>query len=164
VKIGLIAVGRLKAGPERELAQRYHERAAAIGRTLGLVVPAVVDLGESRSPDASARKAEEAAAILARIDTGRTADAAVIAFDERGEALTSEAFAGRLAGWRDGGTSGMALVIGGPDGLDPAVRQRADLILSFGAMTLPHQIVRVLVLEQLYRAMTIMAGHPYHRP
>ncbi|GGC45608.1 23S rRNA (pseudouridine(1915)-N(3))-methyltransferase RlmH [Chelatococcus reniformis] len=164
MKIGLIAVGRLKAGPERELAQRYHERATALGRTLGLAVLPFVELAESRSPDTSGRKAEEAAAILARIDTGRAADTAVVAFDERGEAVTSEVFAGRLAAWRDGGMPGMALVIGGPDGLDPAVRQRADLTLSFGAMTLPHQIVRVLVLEQLYRAMTIMAGHPYHRP
>ncbi len=76
---------------------------------------------------------------------------------------TSEAFAGRLQGWRDGGRAAVACVIGGPDGLDPVVRERAALVVSFGALTLPHQIVRVLVAEQLYRALTIIAGHPYHR-
>lgn len=164
MKIGLIAVGRLKAGPERDLVQRYHERAVALGRTLGFSALAVTEFGESRAADASMRKAEEAAAILTKTDLDRTREAVMVAFDERGDTLTSEAFAVRLAAWRDGGTPSLVLVLGGPDGLAPLIRQKAALTLSFGAMTLPHQIARIIVLEQLYRAMTIMAGHPYHRP
>lgn len=87
----------------------------------------------------------------------------MIALDERGRNLDSDGFAGRLAMARDAGTPAAALLIGGADGLDAQLRERAAWVLSFGALTIPHQIVRALVLEQLYRAMTIMAGHPYHR-
>ena len=83
--------------------------------------------------------------------------------DERGRTLSSEDFAGKLGAWRDGGASVCALVIGGPDGLDPAFRAAADLTIAFGAMTWPHQIVRALAAEQLFRALTILSGHPYHR-
>jgi 23S rRNA (pseudouridine1915-N3)-methyltransferase len=86
-----------------------------------------------------------------------------VAFDERGRSMTSEDLADRLRAWRDGGAPALACAIGGADGLDPMVRERAALVLSFGALTLPHQLVRVLVLEQLYRGLTILSGHPYHR-
>ena len=87
----------------------------------------------------------------------------LILFDERVKALASEAFAERLGAWKDAGEDAATFVIGGPDGLDPDLRAEADLVLSFGTMTWPHQLVRVMALEQLYRAMTILAGHPYHR-
>jgi 23S rRNA (pseudouridine1915-N3)-methyltransferase len=93
----------------------------------------------------------------------RAGASVLVVFDERGKSPTSEAFAERIRHWRDEGRPGIACIIGGPDGLDPKVRQRADLVVSFGALTMPHQIVRALVAEQLYRALTIMAGHPYHR-
>ncbi len=86
-----------------------------------------------------------------------------VCFDEAGRGLTSEAFARRLESWRDDGGGEVSFVIGGPDGLAASLKDRADLLLSFGAFTLPHQLVRVLALEQLYRGLTILAGHPYHR-
>jgi 23S rRNA (pseudouridine1915-N3)-methyltransferase len=101
--------------------------------------------------------AAEAAALLARSEASK-----LVVLDERAPSLTSTDFAERLRSWRDSGLSA-SFVIGGPDGLDEAVRRRADLPLSFGQLTLPHQIVRVLVAEQIYRALTIVAGHPYHR-
>ena len=154
----MIAVGRLKSGPERDLAERYRERAEALGRAGGFSPVEVVEIPESRVRRDADRRAEEARAILER-----AGPATLIAFDERGRSIPSEDLAGRLGQWRDGGTPALAFVVGGADGLDPSVRERAALVLSFGAMTLPHQLVRVLVLEQLYRCLTIFAGHPYHR-
>ncbi len=91
------------------------------------------------------------------------AGAVLCVLDERGEELTSPAFASRMADWRDGGRQDAAFVIGGADGVDPALRARADLVLSFGRMVWPHLLVRVMLAEQLYRATTILAGSPYHR-
>ena len=158
MRLSLIAVGRLKSGPERDLVDRYRGRIEGLGRTLGIAGVEFIELPESRARRDADRRAEEAAAILERAGA-----AALLIFDERGRSPTSEAFAERLGSWRDGGQAAIACVIGGPDGLDPAVRERAALVVSFGALTLPHQIVRVLVAEQLYRALTIIAGHPYHR-
>jgi 23S rRNA (pseudouridine1915-N3)-methyltransferase len=161
VKLTVVAVGRLKSGPERDLARRYRERAEALGRASGFSPVEVVEIAESRARRDADRRAEEARAILDR--AGPAASALLVAFDERGRSISSESLAERLRTWRDGGTPALALVVGGADGLDPLVRDRAELVLSFGAMTLPHQLVRVLVLEQLYRCLTILAGHPYHR-
>ena len=154
----MVAVGRLKSGPERDLAERYRERAEALGRAGGFAPVEVVEIPESRARRDADRRAEEARAVLERAGT-----VPLVAFDERGRSLPSEDLARRLGQWRDGGTPALAFAIGGADGLDPSVRERAALVLSFGAMTLPHQIVRVLALEQLYRCLTILAGHPYHR-
>lgn len=158
MRLALIAIGRLKDGPERDLCERYRERGVALGRSLGLTGPDIVELAESRGRRADERKREEATAILAKTQPGL-----LIALDERGSALTSERFAQRLATARDSGMAAATLVIGGADGLHDDIRKQAELTLAFGALTIPHQIVRALVLEQLYRAMTIMAGHPYHR-
>ena len=89
--------------------------------------------------------------------------AVLVALDARGQSLTSEAFAARLAKWRDGSAGDLAFVIGGADGLEPALVKRADLVLSLGAMTWPHMLARAMLAEQLYRAATILQGHPYHR-
>lgn len=159
MRLAVVAIGRLKAGSERDLALRYRERAAQLGRGLGFPACEIVEIPESRARRPQDRCAEEGAAILAHA-TG----AALIAYDERGRTdLTSEAFADRVSAWRDAARPSLAVVIGGADGLDPTVRARADLTLSFGASTLPHGLVRVLALEQVYRALTILAGHPYHR-
>ena len=158
MRLGLIAIGRLKDGPERDLCSRYHERALGLGRGLGLAGPDIVEIGESRARRSDERRAEEAKLIGERLPPGL-----VIALDERGKSMGSEAFAARLANARDAGTPAATLLIGGADGLAEPLRARADIVLSFGALTMPHQIVRALALEQLYRAMTIMAGHPYHR-
>jgi 23S rRNA (pseudouridine1915-N3)-methyltransferase len=158
MRLALITVGRLKDGPERELCERYRERAAALGRTLSLSGPDIVEIAESRGRRADERRREEGQAILARLQPGL-----VIALDERGKSQGSDAFAAKIAAARDAGTACASLLIGGADGLAEDIRARADLTLAFGALTMPHQIVRVLALEQLYRAMTIIAGHPYHR-
>ena len=158
MRLSLLAVGRLKNGPERELVERYRQRIDGMGRSFGLTGFDLVELPESRARREDDRRAEEASTLLDRIGPS-----VVVAFDERGKSPSSEAFAERIRHWRDEGRPGIACIIGGPDGLDPKVRQRADLVVSFGALTMPHQIVRALVAEQLYRALTIMAGHPYHR-
>lgn len=158
MRLSLVAVGRLKSGPEREFVDRYAKRIEGIGRSLGVSGLDMIELPESRARRDDDRRAEEAAAVLERVGTS-----ALVVLDERGKSPTSEAFAARLQAWRDEGRPGLAFVIGGPDGLDPKIRSRADWVISFGALTLPHQIVRGLVAEQIYRALTIMAGHPYHR-
>jgi 23S rRNA (pseudouridine1915-N3)-methyltransferase len=158
VKLAVVAVGRLKAGPERDLAERYRGRIEAIGRKLGLAPVEIVEVPESRAPREADRRSEEAALLRQRAGPGL-----LVAFDERGRSPTSEAFAGELRRWRDDGRAAAVFLIGGADGLDATLRDRADLVVSFGALTLPHQLVRVLVLEQIYRALTILSGHPYHR-
>ena len=160
MRLLVAAVGRLKAGPERDLAARYRERAAQLGRGLGFSACDVVELSEGRARRAADRCAEEAAGLLAHLPAGGV----LCAYDERGRAdLPSEAVADRIRLWRDAGRPALVVTVGGADGLDAAVRARADLTLSFGAATLPHGLVRVLALEQLYRSLTILAGHPYHR-
>lgn len=158
MRLAVIAVGRLKDGPERELCERYRERAVALGRSTGLSGPDIVEITEGRGRRPEERKREEAQAILAKTQTGL-----IIALDERGRQLGSETFASRIATARDSGTGHASLIIGGADGLSEEIRDKADITLAFGALTIPHQIVRALVLEQLYRAMTIISGHPYHR-
>jgi 23S rRNA (pseudouridine1915-N3)-methyltransferase len=157
MRLGIVAVGRLKDGPERDLIERYRGRIGPMAGSLGCSGLDIVELPEGRGRREDERRAEEAATIRARIG------GAVIVFDERGRAIDSEAFAAKLRDWRDQARPSLSCVIGGPDGLDPSLRDGADLALSFGAMTLPHQLVRVLVAEQIYRALTILAGHPYHR-
>lgn len=158
MRVLVLSVGRLKAGPEKALVERYLERAGPLARQLGFGAIDIAELAESNARGADQRKAEEGRALLARCLPGP-----IVAFDERGVDCTSEQFAHRFSTWRDGGEGGINLVVGGPDGLDESVRKAAALVLSFGAMTLPHQIVRALVLEQVYRCLTILAGHPYHR-
>jgi 23S rRNA (pseudouridine1915-N3)-methyltransferase len=87
----------------------------------------------------------------------------VVALDERGKSITSGAFAQQLMRWRDDGRPAASFIIGGADGLDPALAGKADLVLSFSPLTWPHQLVRIMLSEQLYRATTILSGHPYHR-
>ena len=160
MRLAIVCVGRLKAGSERDLAARYRERATALGRGLGMSSFNLTEIPESRARRAADRLHEEADAIFAVLP----AEYAVIAYDERGRTdLSSEAIAEQVALWRDAARPALAFVVGGPDGLAASVRARADLILAFGRATLPHGLVRVLVLEQAYRTLTILAGHPYHR-
>ena len=158
LRVTLVGVGRLKAGLERDLASRYIDRSVAAGRPLGLMID-VRDLEESRARRAADRKREEASALRAAVSE----DCEILALDETGRALDSQGFAAIVAAARDAGRSTLAIVIGGADGLDPEYRRGADHVVSFGAMTWPHQLVRVMAAEQIYRAVTIIAGHPYHR-
>lgn len=149
----------MKQGPERELVARYLERAVATGKPLGLTGFSVTELIESRAGSAAARKADEARAIHEHLP----GDVRLIALDERGKTTDSQGFAQHIARWRDDGKASASFVIGGADGLDPDFVQRADLTLSFSPLTWPHQLVRIMLAEQLYRATTILSGHPYHR-
>ncbi len=159
MRLLLVSVGRAKAGPERELAARYIERAAAAGRAIGFASLDPRELEESRARRAEDRKEEEAKAIGGALPPGCD----VIAFDEGGKLLSSREFALDLGRRRDQGVAAMALVIGGPDGLAQGFRNSASLALSFGPMTFPHQLARIMAAEQIYRAVTILSNHPYHR-
>lgn len=159
MRIVVAAVGRLKRGPETELAARYAKRAAQTGRTIGLRDIDVIEIRESRADDAGKRMLEESIALANIIPQG----AAVVLLDARGQHLDSAALAGQLAKWRGDDKPAVMFMIGGADGLSPSLADKADLRLSFGAATWPHQLARVMLLEQLYRATTILSGHPYHR-
>jgi 23S rRNA (pseudouridine1915-N3)-methyltransferase len=153
------AVGKLKAGPDRDLYQRYADRVSPAGKALGLGPLTCIEISESRKGSAKERRGDEAATLL-----GKIPDASIlIALDEKGEALTSDGFSRLMGKQRDSGTSNLCFIIGGPDGLGEAVRDKAARIISLGAMTLPHGLARVVLVEQIYRAVTILAGHPYHR-
>lgn len=151
MRLWLAAVGRAKPGPELDLFQQYARR---------LTPPLTLrEVEEKRPLPVAERKTREAELLLAAIPAG----AVVVALDERGKSLGSEDFARRLGRWRDDGVGDVAFLIGGADGHGDAVRQRADLLLCFGAMTWPHMLVRAMAAEQLWRAQAILSGHPYHR-
>jgi 23S rRNA (pseudouridine1915-N3)-methyltransferase len=159
MRVIVIAVGRLKQGPERELGERYRKRFDDIGRRLGFRGLEIFEIPESRARDAAARIAEEASAISAAIPEGSV----LVTLDERGENIDSQALALRLSRWRDRSIPSTTFAIGGADGLSPELAAKEKLKIAFGAATWPHQLVRVMLLEQLYRAATILSGHPYHR-
>ena len=159
MRVVLVAVGRMKAGPERELLDRYLARARSLGRGLGVTALDVGEVEEGRGRSPEERRREEAAGLSSRVAPGST----VVALDERGRSLPSAAFAERVGGLIERGAPSLVFAIGGPDGFDAAFRARAPEVIGFGAATLPHQLVRVVLAEQLYRAFTILSGHPYHR-
>ena len=159
MRLLIAAVGRLKGGAESDLLEKYRDRFDPLAKRLGLAPVAWHEISESRAGDAARRRAEEGVALLKLV---REAEF-LVALDERGKPLTSEAFAKTLAKARDNGAKAAGIVIGGPDGLSENVRNTAHLQLSLGAITLPHALARIVLAEQLYRAATILAGHPYHR-
>ena len=159
MRLRILAIGRLKDACERTLAEQYLRRAGPLLRRMGLASIEVRELPESRAGTAAQRKKQEGAALLKALD----ARAVLIALDERGEECGSRDFAARLRKLAARGGPELAIVIGGPDGLDEVVKARADWLLSLGRMTWPHRLVRIMLAEQLYRAGSITAGLPYHR-
>jgi 23S rRNA (pseudouridine1915-N3)-methyltransferase len=155
MRVSICAVGRMRSGPEQELVTDYLRRFERSGRGLGLGPARIIEVEDKKS---GGMRAE--AALLER---AIAPDAALMALDERGDPLSSPQFANLLADWRDHGRQELAVIIGGADGLDPALRNRADRLLSFGPMVWPHMLARVMLTEQLYRAASILAGAPYHR-
>ena len=153
MKITLLVVGRLGRSAEAGLARDYVERASAAGRSLGLGPVEIIEVEARKSG-----KAAEAEVLIPHL-----AQSHVVACDEHGATPTSRAFAQRIADLRDQGARRLTLVIGGADGLDPAVLDAARERLAFGSQTWPHALVRVMLAEQVYRAVTILAGSPYHR-
>ena len=159
MRIIIAAVGKLKSGPETELAERYAKRATQTGRALGLKAIEVIEIRESRADEAAKRMLEESIAIANVIPAGAT----VVLLDVKGENRDSDQLAAQLSAWRATDVPAVVFIIGGADGFAPTLRDKATLRLSFGAATWPHQLVRVMLLEQIYRATTILTGHPYHR-
>jgi len=155
MRLHICAVGRLRAGPERILVDDYLHRLDRTGRPLGL--------GPATEHEVEDRKNGGMAAEAALLAKTLPAGAALCVLDERGSTLSSPDLAQALAQWRDAGRQDAAFVIGGADGIAPALRARADLAISFGRMVWPHMLIRVMLAEQLYRAATILAGSPYHR-
>ena len=159
MRLVVAAVGRLKQGPERQLAERYRERIAKAGRAVGLKDSEVIEIAESRAHDAE-RRADRR---IHCAGADRPDGAATVLLDERGQDLSSAALCELIRRWRDQGRAAAVFLIGGPDGVARNLRDEADLCLAFGAATWPHQLVRIMLLEQLYRVVTMLAGHPYHR-
>ncbi|MBL9054206.1 MAG: 23S rRNA (pseudouridine(1915)-N(3))-methyltransferase RlmH [Tabrizicola sp.] len=155
MRLHLCAVGRLRSGPERDLVDDYLQRLDRTGRPLGLGPSVEHEVEDKKNLGMAAE-----AVLLARVIPE---GAALCFLDERGKTLSSPEFAATLAAWRDAGRQDAAFVIGGADGIDPTLRAKADVSISFGRMVWPHMLVRVMLAEQLYRAATILAGSPYHR-
>ena len=151
MRVTIAAIGKQKASPEHELVCKYLKQ-----------LPwnvSIVELEAKKSLAVPQRKSAEAELLLhATADCHRR-----IALDERGKSLSSETLAEQLSDWQQDGCSHLGVVIGGQDGLDASVRQQADVVLSFGALTWPHMLARAMLMEQLYRVHTILSGHPYHR-
>ena len=156
MKIKIIAVGKVRAEYARIGCTDFVERAR---RYLAVEVVEVRDARRTKRGDPAAYKADEAARLLDAIPRGAT----VVALDERGRQWSSRGFAGYVETLRDRAVPCLALIIGGPDGLDPAVRKRADRTWALGEMTMSHELARLVLAEQIYRAGTILAGLPYHR-
>jgi 23S rRNA (pseudouridine1915-N3)-methyltransferase len=158
MRLIVAAVGRMKQGPERDLAEHYQKRAAQAGRGVGLPPIEIIEIRDSRADNSERRMLEESIAIANVIPERGV----LVLLDERGESVASASFAGLIQEWRLEDRS-VVFVIGGADGLAPSLRDKAQRALAFGAATWPHQLARIMLLEQIYRAVTILAGHPYHR-
>ena len=154
MKITVVAVGRLRKSPELSLIDDYLDRFNKAGRSFGLGPAQIVEVEGKKNLGMEAE--------AALIERALPAGAILVTLDERGEVISSPDFAQKLAGWRDGARD-VAFVIGGADGIAPALRAKADFSISFGKMVWPHMLVRVMLAEQLYRAAAILAGTPYHR-
>jgi 23S rRNA (pseudouridine1915-N3)-methyltransferase len=159
MRVIVAAVGRLKQGAERELSAAYRKRAEAVGRSAGLRQVEIIEIRESRARDPERRRTEESIAIANVLPEG----AVIIVFDQAGENIDSPGLATLLQKCRQDNRAAMCFIIGGADGITQSLRGRAKHVLAFGSATWPHQLVRIMLLEQLYRAGTILAGHPYHR-
>lgn len=155
MRVHICAVGRLRQGPERDLYDDYLTRFDRTGRALALGPAQLTEVEDKKGGGMSA----ESALLQRAIPDG----ALICTMDERGKVMSSPAFAQQLGSWRDQGRQDVAFVIGGADGIDPALKAQADASLSFGKMVWPHMLVRVMLAEQLYRAASILAGSPYHR-
>ena len=156
MRLTIVAVGALKSAPCQELCALYAQRLKP-GRPLGPL--SVKEVAERRAQSPEKQKQDDSARLLAAVPEG----AKLVVLDERGTAIGSRAFAKLLERWRDEGTRETAFLIGGAEGHSESLKQRADHLLSLGALTWPHELARAMLAEQLYRANCILSGHPYHR-
>ncbi len=153
MRLTLLAVGKLKAGPERSLVDEYVKRAAPLARQLGFKAFDEIEVASGGG------LVTEAERVIAKLPPG----AMILRLDEHGDSLTSKVFADRLGRWRDAGTPQLVLIIGGAEGYAPALIEAAPHTLALGPQTWPHRLVRVMLAEQVYRALSILAGTPYHK-
>ncbi|MGF7158456.1 23S rRNA (pseudouridine1915-N3)-methyltransferase [Rhodoligotrophos appendicifer] len=159
MRVSIVAVGRLRGRAEQELFDEYRKRALAQGRSLGISSIDLRELPESSAQTVTLRKADEAQRILSALPSRAT----LIALDEGGEQVSSVELSGRVRAWLDGGVNDLGFAIGGPDGHGEEVLSKASLRVAFGRMTWPHGLTRVMLAEQIYRSVTILLNHPYHR-
>ena len=159
MRLWIYAIGHMRGTPEGELCEDFCDRARKLGRNMGFSAVTLEELSVSKQRDAAARMQDEAQRLAARLPDG----AHVVLLDARGKGMISEDFAEMLGSLRDVGTKDIAFVIGGPDGLSPLPGKKAGRSLAFGPQTWPHALVRAMLTEQVYRAVSILAGSPYHR-
>ncbi len=159
MRISVLAIDQAKSGPQAELRQDYLQRLQRIGRTVGINGVHFEPYPESKRRSASERKLEEANRLL----SARGPKSKTVVLSERGKQYASGEFAKWLSRELDDGCAELCFLIGGPDGHDATTENDADMVLSLGAMTWPHRLVQVMLVEQIYRAVTILANHPYHR-
>jgi 23S rRNA (pseudouridine1915-N3)-methyltransferase len=159
MRLLVLTVGHARGTPEGTLSDDFAGRAKAMGRGLGFSAINVEEVPVSKLREAKARIAEEGERLARRIPNG----AHVILMDAKGKGMTSEAFAEMLAAMRDAGARDLVFLIGGPDGLNPGPAVKPGRSLAFGPQTWPHLMVRAMLSEQIYRAISILANHPYHR-
>jgi 23S rRNA (pseudouridine1915-N3)-methyltransferase len=159
VKFHVVAIGKLKSGPEKLLAEDYANRTLAIGKQAGIKALKINDWPESQRAEVALRMAEEESQLWSAVPVS----AHVIVLDERGKSTSSEQFSASLRKVMDRGVSDVVFMIGGPDGHSAATREKANELMALGPMTWPHRLLRIMLLEQIYRSVTIMLNHPYHR-
>lgn len=152
MRLSVLAVGQMRGSPEAALYDTYAARIGPTGRAIGLDGPHLTEIKEHGDACAKLAKALDA-----------RPDALLVALDETGRAYGSRQLADTIGKWRDNGTREAIFLLGPADGLDDALRARSDVLLSFGKMTWPHLLARAMLAEQLWRAVSILAGHPYHR-
>ncbi len=159
MQLTIVAVGRLKSGPERELIERYRDLLGGLGRSCSFKPLNIIELSEGRASQAALRRQDEAQRLLATSsEAGRR-----VLLDESGAQMTSKQLSDFLTRERDGGTREIAFLIGGADGHADTAKAKVEKTLSLSRLTLPHGLARIILAEQLYRAVTILASHPYHR-
>lgn len=159
MRVTIAAIGKLKSGPELELVMLYAHRCTQQGKLCGMSGIEIIEIPEARSSNLAERRNEEATKLLKAIPQGAMA----VMLDERAKQLQSRELANQMAHWRDEGSSELVFLLGGPDGHGSAVKQACQFTLSLGTMTWPHRMARAMIAEQIYRAMTILTNHPYHR-
>ena len=160
MQLGIVAIGQMRGMAEMALVENFHQRIDASGRQLGITGLSISELREKRGLTGSEKKRTENALIA---DALANRNGLVVALDETGKSITSRIFAEHMQGWLNNGHNEVTFVIGGADGLDDATRARADMLLSLGPVTWPHMLARVLLCEQIWRAISILTRHPYHR-
>ena len=160
MRLHLLAIGRLKTGPEKLMADDYAGRIEVMGRKAGITNLKIGEWAESQSATAKQRMDDEAAILWGAVPQSSHC----MVLDERGTSHSSENFAGRIRKCADLGVSDLVFMIGGPDGHAPKTREKSNELIALGPMTWPHRLVRIMLLEQIYRSVTIMVNHPYHRP